>query len=97
MTTQNIHGGLTLVQVEEAKGKRGGIWFVKRGEVILGMLEKHKNTKSSCQPWKAWAGHGLMARYLGSFYEPRMAWMVTDGMNMGGKNGAIDAIVKATV
>jgi hypothetical protein len=77
--------------------RRRRLLLVKRGETILGMLEKYKNTKSDYHPWKAWVGHGLTARFLGAFYEPRNGLVPTDDMNMGGKNGAIDAIVKATV
>jgi hypothetical protein len=95
MTTQNIHGGLTLVQVAKTTAKMSDLWLVKRGETILGMLEKYKNTKSCYHPWKAWAGYGLTARFLGAFYEPHKDWLPADTMNMGGKNGAIDAIVQA--
>jgi len=95
MTTQNIHGGLTLEQVEEPKGQQAGLWLVKRGETILGMLSKFKDTRSYYHPWKAYAGHGMTAEFLGSFYQPRAGWAPSDDMNMSGKNGAIDAIVKA--
>jgi hypothetical protein len=97
MVTQNIHGGLVLEQVDKATTKKSGLWLVKRGETILGLLEKYKDTKSEYHPWKAFSGHGLTARFLGSFYEPRFAWDVLPDMNMSGKNGAIDAIVKASV
>ena len=95
LKTQNIHGGLTLVQIEEAKAYRSGLWLVKHGETVLGYLEKYKNTKTDHHPWKAYAGRGLHARFLGAFYEPRDGWAVESESNMGGKNGAIDAIVKA--
>jgi hypothetical protein len=97
MVTQNIHGGLTLVQVDKATAKKSGLWLVKRGEVTLGLLEKFKDTKSTYHPWKVFSGHGLTARFLGAFYEPRFAWSVTEHMNLTGKNGAIDAIVKSVV
>jgi hypothetical protein len=97
MATQNIHGGLNLVEVEEARGKQSGIWLVRRGETILGMLEKYTDTKSYYHPWKAFVGHGLAARFLGAYYEPRKGWEVREDMNMGGKNGAINAIVNAAV
>jgi hypothetical protein len=98
-TTQNIHGGLTLVQVDKATAKMSGLWLVKRGETILGMLEKRKDTKSYCHPWKAWAGHGLTARFLGAFYEPesQRGWQVGESVDISGKNGAINAIVNAEV
>jgi hypothetical protein len=95
MTTQNIHGGLTLVQVCEAKGRKSGFWLVQRGEAILGVLEKYKDTKSCKHPWKAFVGFGVTVRFLGAFYELNQGWR--DDVNMGGKNAAIDAIVKAAV
>jgi hypothetical protein len=95
MTTQNIHGGLILVQVDKTTAKMSGLWLVRRGATILGMLEKYKDTKHYHHPWKAYAGHGLTAKFLGSFYEPRTGWPTHDDMNMSGKNGAIDAIVQA--
>jgi hypothetical protein len=97
MQMQKIHGGLVLEQVDKATAQTSGLWLVKRGETILGMLEKYKDTKSYYHPWKAWVGHGLTARFLGAFYEPRKGWPAGDDMDMSGKNGAIDAIVKAEV
>lgn len=93
--TQNIDGGLTLVQVTAPNRKKSGLWLVKRDETVIGMLEKHRDIESYYGPWKAWAGHGLTARFIGAFYEPRKGWDAQEGMNMNGKNGAIDAIVNA--
>jgi hypothetical protein len=97
MTTKNIHGGLTLVQIDVATAKQSGLWLVKRGETILGMLEKYKDSKSYYHPWKAWAGHGMTARFLGAFYEPRKGWEAREDMDMGGKNAAINVIVNAAI
>lgn len=95
MTTKHLHGGLTLVQIKKATSKVSGLWLLKRGETILGLLEKFKDTKFYYHPWKAWVGHGLTAQFLGAFYEPRDGWVALEaGMDMSGKNGAINAIVK---
>jgi hypothetical protein len=94
MTRQKIHGGLTLVQVKEVKGQ-SKLWLVQRGDTILGMLEKFDDSKHYCHPWVAFAGFGLTARHLGAFYETSKILLPADNMNMTGKNGAIDAIVKA--
>ena len=58
--------------------------LVKRGERIIGRLEKYCNSQYEVHPWKAFSGVGHSLRYLRAFYEED-----------GGKASAIKAIERA--
>ncbi len=50
------------------------VWHYQRSRnVPIGMLEKYRNNRSETHPWKAFAGIGMKARYIGAFYDGREA------------------------
>lgn len=69
----------------ERKAKEGSpaLYLVRRGEVLIGLLEKYPNTRTDTHPWKAYSGWGHRAKFLGAFYA-----------NEGGKAAAIRAITE---
>lgn len=76
---------IKLEQTRKPKGKITGQWIVKADDGnIIGVIEKYSNTKNAKHPWKAFSGVGETCRFINSFYD-----------NEGGKNAAIQAIVKA--
>jgi hypothetical protein len=104
----NILGGVTnashtedqtmskpvIEQVRKPKGKSDGLWLVKVDGAIRGMLMKYNNTRTETHPWKAFAGHGHAARYLGAFYVTGA--VPDDGhTQFGGKDAAIAAVLGA--
>ena len=60
--------------IDKGGAGRASVYLVKKGpggdEMIVGMLEKYRNTRTETHPWKAFAGHGATRSYLGAFYGP---------------------------
>jgi hypothetical protein len=88
---------VTIETIRPAKTRIAGLWLVKVDGVIVGMLERYKNTRSTIHPWKAIAGHGLDANFLGAFYveaEIFRADRRTD-LRFGGREAALKAVLDA--
>lgn len=45
-------------------------YLVKRGERILGMLRKGRDTRADKFPWQSYQGVGMGQQYLGAHYGP---------------------------
>lgn len=75
---------ITVEQVEKAKGKSPALYLVKDSAgVVLGMLEKYRNTRTDTHPWKAYRGVGRDANFIGAYYPAD-----------GGKKAALAAVVQ---
>ena len=64
----SIFERVVLEQVGKATSGRAAVFVVKLDGREIGLLEKYRDTRSDKQPWKAFAGIGVAARYLGAWY-----------------------------
>ena len=76
---------IVLEQVRKATSGRAAQYLVKQDGLVLGLLEKYRDTRIEQHPWKAFRGVGVACTYLRSFFP-----------NEGGKQAAITAIVQAS-
>lgn len=85
--------GLGLRLLQRQGHGRPGRWLVLVDGREVGLLE---NWKGRAQPWHAYAGIGRDARHVGSFYPDGTTFNdVAVPSVWGGKNAAIDAVLKA--
>jgi hypothetical protein len=64
--------------------RKWSIHVVLADGVVVGFLEKGKNTRTEWHPWKAYKGYGASNQFLGAFYPEH-----------GGKAAALNAIAVA--
>lgn len=80
---------VTLQRIEINSGTDS--FLVRRGESILGIVERIKGCRVTRNPWKAYAGHGESLRYLGACYPTtwdRPGWAAA-------KDAAVEVVVSA--
>ena len=77
---------MKIETVRKASKGSPALHLLKNEEgVIIGMLEKYRNTRTEQHPWKAFLGVGERTAYLGAFYNLT---------NFDGKQEAINLIAR---
>jgi hypothetical protein len=88
----------TKVKVEALTSRAGRpmVYLVKRGNEVVGMLEKYRDTRNECHPLKAFRGTGYERQNVGHFYDDRARASVSvrfqPNYNFGGRPAALRAI-----
>ena len=65
----SIFERVVLEQVKKASSGSPAMFVVKLDGAEIGLLEKYRDTRTDKHPWKAFAGIGHAARFLGAWYE----------------------------
>jgi len=77
------------------------LWAVEKGGKEIGFITKFKKTKTELDPYKAYVGKGLTAKFLGAFYDEQEGkkwnptWKPESDEKLGGMKAAIHAIEMA--
>ena len=63
------NNNITIECVQKAKGGCSALYLVRKGETIIGQLEKYNDTRTETHPWKAFLGTGATRTYMGAWYK----------------------------
>jgi hypothetical protein len=66
---------------------------VNRKDIVIGLLEKYRSTRTDTHPWKAYQIINGHAKFIGSYYEDGLVF--NDGkIKFGGLKAAVEAITR---